>query len=162
MCRDFSSDGTANFKYCMGWNNNAAGAGAAQCRNVSTAVCNTPSKCTCGSINIQGLTVCSSQQQLCRGNDGQVNTFPCEPSWSAKVKITSSATSTVFPKLTVLYADAYLDYQGPTEELGLVYYSNQLAPFNCTAGREDILFPCKTNTYTFCGGTYVATLNKHC
>jgi hypothetical protein len=98
------------------------------------------------------------------GDDGETNTFPCEPVWSAKAKITSSATSTAFPPLSVLYAQAYLDYQVADATLGLAYYTpSQVPPFSGSPSitREDILYPCKTNDYSFCQGICTAVYSKN-
>lgn len=133
-CRDTSLNGVADVGACVSWSNAALLAGSLSdlyCHDIYGAIQNTPSKCQCDSVDIQGLNVCLAAQLRCIGDDGQANTAPCRTAFSARVKVrttclfflpapltslirrqvTASSTSNVFPKSAILYGNIFYDFR---------------------------------------------------
>lgn len=162
ICRDTNADGVADVGTCLSWSNQVVGT----CTDIRSAPLRTKSKCNCGSVNIVGLTVCLSAQKVCYGNDGNANTFPCEPEFSARFRVTSSSTSKMFPPSSVLYGNVYFNFQTNNQTLGLSYFDQTQMPSqfftsNPTVVREDILWPCKTQQRTVCGSTCTVVYNNN-
>lgn len=153
-CADTNEDGTADVNACETWSNQVVG----DCTGIATAPLRTKSKCFCGKLQITGLTVCLSSQRVCVGDDGQPNTYPCEPNLSARFKITSAASSTMFPVSSILYGNLYVRFHDLNQTMGMEYFDQTLMPAGFTAAsptviREDILYPCKTTLRTGCGAS---------
>jgi hypothetical protein len=116
---------------------------------ITSSGAGTTAKCRCETLNIVGLTVCAGDQLQCRGDDSNVNSAPCQPTFSSRVIITASAISTQFPPSNILYGNLFFDFQTTTIRYAIQYYApaTAVAQFNSTSPtvvREDILFPCKT------------------
>lgn len=157
VCRDADSNGQADLQACLTWDNQG---GDGTCQSIQGSPAGTTSKCNCDPVNIIGLNVCVGDQLQCRGNDRAVNTLPCQPTFSSRVKITASAVSTQFPPSTVLYGNMFFDFQTKTIRYAIQYFdpSPAIMPaqFNTSSPaviREDILFPCKTIARTQCTPT---------
>ncbi len=164
ICRDADGNGQADVTGCTAWQQNQ---NSNTCGGIDTAAVDAPSKCRCdNTINIQGLTVCASQQPQCIGTTGVINTSPCEPDFSARVKITTSATATTFPPSSVLYGNLYLDYRSSNQRMALQYFDQSQMPakFNDSAPtivREDILYPCLTSNKVTCASGCTTLFNKN-
>ncbi len=164
VCRDSDSNGQADLQACLTWDNQG---GDGTCQGIQSSGAGTTSKCNCEPVNIIGLNVCVGDQLQCRGDDRLVNTLPCQPVFSSRIKITASAVSTQFPPSAVLYGNMFFDFQTKTIRYAIQYFEQSSAymPGNFSVAspivvREDILFPCKTIARTECttsGGTTTCT-----
>jgi hypothetical protein len=138
VCRDSSLDGIADVGTCISWSNQALATGSLKnyfCTDIYSSPQTTPSKCDCGSTNIVGLNVCLASQRQCRGSDGQVNTAPCKPTFTARVKITASSKSTIYPPASILYGNLFYDFSPIDQKMSIAYFDQSVMPASFQAGK---------------------------
>lgn len=164
ICRDADANGQADISACLGWLNNK---NEASCNGIDRAIVKAGSKCNCETtINIQGLVVCSAQQTLCYGSNGALNSAPCEPTFSARFKVSTGPVATYLPASSTLYGNIYLDFQDTNQRMALQYFDPQATgtiitdthlrnvaqtSYTDQVIREDILWPCKSLQKVKCG-----------